>query len=246
MTRAIAVVSGASYGLGEAITKQLLNNGYKVYGISRTEPKIKNNNFIWLQADLTKDADLKRITNSIDAPINVLVNNAGTAFHQKALEYTDRDFEKMYNLNLKSPIKLTKILFPKMKNGLIINISSVSDRYPDIHFSLYGSSKAALNIYFETIAVENPEVKILNILPNYMDTPLQHETNLDTPDFDWSQCMNVEEVSVGIIKIILNNSSIETGSRIIIYKENARDGVYNPEKLWLYTTNDKNLKKIKK
>jgi len=47
-----AVVTGASYGLGKSIAEMLLANGFKVYGVSRTDPPIKNKDFIWLKVDL--------------------------------------------------------------------------------------------------------------------------------------------------------------------------------------------------
>ena len=183
----IAVVSGASHGLGKKISEKLLEKNFKVYGISRTDPKFSNSQFSWIKLDLTDSAEIAAIPEKIiEEKIDLLVNNAGTALLRKTLDYTDDDFEKTFGLNFKSPIKLTTVLFQKLKGGLIINISSISDRYPDPDYGLYGSSKAALNLFFETMATENREVKIINLLPSYIDTPLQHQLN-DDKSFDWKQ-----------------------------------------------------------
>jgi hypothetical protein len=241
----IAIVTGASYGLGKAISRKLLSLNFKVYGISRTSPLIKNSQFIWLKADLTNPSSLNSIPALIkEKNIGLLVNNAGTAFEKKALDLTDDDFEKMFNLNFKVPIKLTNILFSKLSNGLVINISSVSDRYPDPLYGLYGSSKAALNIYFETIAEENKNIKVVNVLPNYINTPLQHKVSDSHKDFDWKMTMQPDQVAEIIPYIIANTTKIESGSRIIVVSKSTGDYSKNPEKLWIYTVDDKKMKKI--
>ena len=70
----IAVITGSSYGLGLSITKLLLSNDFKVYGISRSEPPIKNSNFVWIKADLLNDNDLKNVSDKIkEEKIDLLV-----------------------------------------------------------------------------------------------------------------------------------------------------------------------------
>lgn len=240
----IAVVSGASYGLGKAISEKLLQEDFKVYGISRSYPKLSNPLFVWIKADLAASTEITKIPKKIiEGRIDILVNNAGTAFLSKTLEYTDEDFEKMFALNFKSPIKLTSILFPKLKKGLIINISSISDRYPDPDYGLYGSSKAALNLFFETMAVENSDTKIVNILPSYIDTPLQHKLN-DNNNFEWKLCMSVDEVAESVISIVSHKDEVDSGSRVIVIKDAFKDSKYNPENLWVYTTSNNKIQKI--
>lgn len=242
----IAVVTGASYGLGEAICKKLLENDFKVYGISRTSPNIENPQFVWLKADLTDSSNITSIPLSIsERNIDLLVNNAGTAFEKLALDFTDDDFEKMYTLNFKSPIKLTKVLFPKLSHGLIINISSISDRYPDPMYALYGSTKAALNIYFETIAEENKRVKVINLLPSYIDTPLQHKVSDVHKEFDWKITMQPDQVAEVVPYIVANEKEIETASRILVVSTDMGDKTKNPEKLFVYTVDNHKMKKVK-
>lgn len=240
-----AVVTGASYGLGEAICKQLVAKEFKVYGISRTRPSIDSNQFVWLKADLTHSLDITAIPTFIkETTVGLLVNNAGTAFEKLALDFTDDDFEKMYNLNFRSPIKLTKVLFPKLSHGLIINISSLSDRYPDPLYGLYGSSKAALNIYFETIAAENKTVKIINVLPSYIDTPLQHKVRGEHKEFDWNITMQPDQVAEIIPNIIANEKKIDSGTRIIVVSSALANEAKNPEKLLVFNINSKKLDKV--
>lgn len=241
----IAIITGVSYGLGEAISEKLLKLGFKVYGISRTQPTLQNDQFIWIKADLLNDSELNSIPEQVsEQKIDLLVNNAGTAFLRKTLEYTDEDFEKMFSLNFKIHAKITKLLFSKLQGGLIINISSLGDRYPDSMWGLYGSSKAALNMFFETMAEENKEVKIINVLPTYVDTPMQHDLH-DGTDFDWNLCMKPEDVANAIEYAIENLEKIETGSRVIVDKNVEQSEEYHPEKLWVYFAANKEMKKIR-
>lgn len=241
----VAVVTGASYGLVEAICKQLLEAQFKVYGISRSQPPIDNPQFVWIKADLTVSSDIAAIPTFIkEKTIGLLVNNAGTAFEIPALDFTDDNFENMFNLNFKSPIKLTKALFSKLSQGLIINISSISDRYPDPLYGLYGSSKAALNIYFETIAAENKDVKIINVLPSYIDTPMQHRVRGIHKDFDWSLTMHVDNVAAVVPHLVANEKGIGSGSRVLVISHVLADEVKNPEKLLVFNVDSKKLDKI--
>ena len=141
----VAVVSGASYGIGEAISRELLGKNFKVYGISRSVPKISDSKFVWLKADLLDQKQLDSISKMVEEDsVDMLVNNAGTSFSESALEFKDEHFDTIFGLNFKAPIKLTLALMRKLTGGLIVNVSSLADRFPD---GLYGSSKAALNNY---------------------------------------------------------------------------------------------------
>lgn len=241
----IAVVTGASYGLGEAISLKLLALGYKVYGISRSPLKVQHANFIWVKADLLKDSELRAVATNISEPkIDVLINNVGTAFTKKAREYTDIDFETTFSLNFKVHAKITQLLFKRLQGSTIINVSSLSDRYPDPGYALYGASKTALNLFFETMAAEEPQVKILNILPSYVDTPLQHIVN-DGTDFNWDLCMQPEGIAKAVEYVLSHSNQFETGSRVIIEKTVTKGEPYTPEKLWAYSTTDNAITKIR-
>lgn len=241
----IAVITGASYGLGKAICERLLSNGYKVYGISRSEPVTKDSKFNWIKADLAKSSDITSIVNLIhENSIEVLINNVGTAFEKPALDFSDEDFDKVFGLNFIAPIKVTKALFPKLESGLVINISSVSDRFPDPLWAMYGSSKTALNLYFETIAEEHKNVKVINLLPSYIDTPLQHQISDGNKDFSWNTCMKSEEVAGSVLYTINHREEFESGSRIIVTSNLLDDGDYQPEKLWVYNVSSSKVKRI--
>jgi short-subunit dehydrogenase len=240
-----AVVTGTSYGLGKSIAEMLLVNDFKVYGVSRTKSPIEDKNFVWIKTDLLDEKSYDLVYKTItENKIDMLINSAGTAFLIPALKYTDENFLKMFSLNFSSSIKLTSKMISKLDNGLIINISSVSDRYTDNNWGLYSASKAALNIYFDSVADGNKGVKIFNLLPDYMDTPLQHKLS-DGTDFDWNQAMPPESVAQSVKYLIEHRSDLPSTARIIVVNNKLLMDTEDPEKLFYYNIDTKEFKKLK-
>lgn len=243
-----AIVTGSSYGIGYSVTSKLLDEDYKVYGISRSETKIDNDNFIWLKCDLYNQEEIKETTKLIkEEKIDLLINNAGTAFKLKSLDLTNEDFYKMFDLNFKAPIYLTTVLKNKLGGGLIINTSSTSDRWTGIDYGLYSASKAALTIFFDAITLENKDLKIINMLPSYVDTPLQHKLNDNDKDddFEWTNAMDVDEVADAYIKIVKTHDNYPNCSKIMIVSNKLIDDTEDPEKLYYYNVDTEEFKKLK-
>ena len=241
----IAIVTGSSYGIGYSVTSKLLNEGYKVYGISRSETKIDNDNFIWLKCDLYNQEEIKETTKLIkEGKIDLLINNAGTHFEETGADFSKDSFKKMFDLNFVAPILLSKLLVSKLKEGTIINVSSTSDRFAETGSGLYCASKAALNMFFEAFSMENDNIKVVHLLPNYVDTPLQrsmkHEDN-----FDWGQCVSSDDVADTIIKITKDEIDLETNTKIMVLNNKSLDATEDPEKLYYYNLDTIEVKKLK-
>lgn len=240
-----AVVTGASYGLGKSISEMLLAGGFKVYGISRTESSIKNNNFVWLKADLLKEESFDLIKSSIfENKIDILVNDAGVVFSEKSLKFKNEIFEKTFGLNLIAPIKLTSILKSKLQGGTVVNISSTSDRFTDPGLGMYCASKSALDIYFDAVVLENKNIKIINILPVYIDTPMLRGI-ANKLNFSCNKATKPEKVSRAIKEIIFSDKNLGSGTRIMILPNESLDNTKDPEKLYYYNVDTKEFKKLK-
>jgi len=245
MNKPLVIVTGSSYGLGFAVVQMLLINHFSVIGISRTIPTIDDKEFQWIKTDVTDEDEVKNLKTVIKAKhIDILINNAGTAIEQKSLEFTDDEFNKTFDLNFKAPINVTAALYSKLDNSLVMNISSLSDRFAGDLFGLYCASKAALNIYFDTVALEYKNIKVINILPDYIDTPLQHKTN-DNKTFDWKLTMKPQQVADAVRYIIQNQQTLESGTRVIIIPEILKSDASDPEKLWVYNVDTKEMHKLK-
>jgi len=241
----IAVVTGTSYGLGKSIAEMFLKNGLKVYGVSRTDAKIKNDNFVWIKANLLKDGSFDLIKSSIpENKIDFLVNNAGVVYAENSLEFKNETFINTFGLNLIAPIKLTSQLKSKLQGSVIINISSTSDRFAEAGLGLYCSSKAALDIYFDAVAIENKDIKILNILPEYIDTPML-KTISEKLKFSSDGATKPEKLAEAIGEIIFSSREFESGARVITLSTKSIEDTEDPEKLYYYNIDTKEFKKLK-
>ena len=184
-----AIVTGACGGMGLDVTKKLLENKIRTLMIDIKDPPInfikKNNYAIFKKINLTKFKILKK---SIDefysqfGSIDYLINTTGVLWFNKDVSVIDIDldlWDKVYEINLKSMVYLSKIIIPKMKKnkfGSIVNISSVDalsgDDKPQ---DAYGSSKAAMIRLSKSLAIQFAGYNIRSniILPGSIDTPMQ-------------------------------------------------------------------------
>lgn len=239
-----AVVTGTSYGIGEEIANNLLNNGFKVYGVSRSKPKISSDNFIWLEADLSNTENINEIVKRIEEEkIDLLVNNAGTHIEELAKDLSVKNYNYLFNLNFLSPAILVQKLFNKLNNGLVVNISSTSDRFVGEKSALYSATKAALQMFFDTFTLENPKIKVAHILPSYVDTPLQHKIS-DGSNFDWGLCTKPKDIADFVLKLFNKTYNFDTGSRIMILNNKTMEDTLNPEKLYYFNVDTKEFKKL--
>ena len=167
------LITGASRGIGKSCAELFLANGFSVIAPSRKE------------LDLLSPKSIKDYVASISQPVDVLINNAGV----NPLGYIgDIDFEKAYQLidtNFWAPVILTDLLAPKMKlrgYGRIVNVSSIWSDVTKSGRSMYASSKAAINAFTRTAAVEFAASNVLinAVAPGYVNTELTKINN--TPE----------------------------------------------------------------
>lgn len=160
----IAVVTGASSGIGLSLCKKLYENGFKVYGFCRGS--IGDANIIHIPCDVTKEQNVKDAVGEVIAKeghIDVLVNNAGMGI-SGAIEYTDEDSAKyIFDVNFFGAFYCSKSVAGYMRSnggGKIINISSVGSVMALPFQGFYTATKLALNGLFEAMSIEVKPFKI--------------------------------------------------------------------------------------
>jgi len=123
----VAIVTGASSGIGLAVSKKLIANNYKVYGIARDFAKVdfQHPNFVNVDCDLQDITELQKKTSEIiksEKNITVLVNNAGIGYFGWLEELKISDIAEMVSTNLLAPFILTKLLLRHLKKtgGLLL------------------------------------------------------------------------------------------------------------------------------
>jgi NAD(P)-dependent dehydrogenase (short-subunit alcohol dehydrogenase family) len=183
LTGKSVLVTGASKGIGRAIAGAFAAEGAQVAMTARGAAELNRaaeeirgtgGKTLAIAADVTKDADLKRIVDETVArfgTIEVLVNNAGGAKGFNAFEQSsDQEWLETFDLNLFSVVRLTRI----QKWGRIINISSESGTQPDAQMAPYNASKAALNSLTKSLskAVALDGILVNTVSPAFIETPL--------------------------------------------------------------------------
>ncbi len=168
----VAVVTGGSCGIGEAIATKLKELGAKVIIFDVKEPK---DTFDYYKVNITKDDEIKKAVNSLDK-VDILINNAGIYFEKYIEETTDEDIDKMVDVNIKGTFKVTRNLIDKIKKnkGCIVNIASCLGLVPELTSPLYCTTKAGIVMFTKCLAQEYADlgVRVNCVLPGPILTEL--------------------------------------------------------------------------
>lgn len=163
----VAVVTGAGGGFGEAIAKLFAAEGAKVAVLDiradaaeRVAGEI-GGSAMAAAADVTSGAQIEAaidaVTQRLGAP-DIVINNAGwTHRNQPMLDVSEADFDKVFNINVKSIYLMAKAVVPAMRakgGGVIVNIGSVAGIRPRPGLTWYNGTKGAVNILSQSMAVE--------------------------------------------------------------------------------------------
>jgi len=178
-TSRVAVVTGASSGIGEAAAQELLGAGFTVYGTSRTAAAgEERDGVVFVPLDVTDDesvADAVREVLRRSGRIDVLVNNAGLGITGAAEESSIEQARALFDTNLFGSMRMTRAVLPQMReqgSGRIINVSSVLGLMPAPFGALYAASKHAIEGYSESLDHEVREhgVRVVLVEPAYTRT----------------------------------------------------------------------------
>ena len=187
--RPVALVTGASSGIGKAAALALAAAGFEVAGTSRnTSGATRRDGVTFLDLDVASDESVSTAVKQVIerfGRLDVLVNNAGIGSSGAAEESSIAQDQSVFDINVFGVIRMTKAVLPQMRaqgGGRIINISSVLGFVPAPYMAVYAASKHAIEGYSESVDHEVREygVRVLLVEPGYTKTGF--DTNAMQPD----------------------------------------------------------------
>jgi short-subunit dehydrogenase len=165
----VAVVTGASSGIGAAVAVDLARRGARVVGVARraerldevvTACRAHSPESIAHVADVSAREACERTVRAAEerfGRVDIVVNNAGISVHKDAARTSVDDIEHVMAVNFFGPVFLTMAALPGMlarRSGAIVNVTSVAGYVPNAKESAYGASKAALSRWTHGLAVD--------------------------------------------------------------------------------------------
>jgi NAD(P)-dependent dehydrogenase (short-subunit alcohol dehydrogenase family) len=180
-TRPVAIVTGASGGIGEASARALHATGYRVFGTYRRPSATRSPGIEYLACDVTSDESVHTAVSQVLAKggrIDLLVNNAGVGLIAGAEESSLEQAKSLFDVNLFGVFRMTKAVLPTMRrqgSGRIVNISSVMGLIPAPFMALYAASKHALEGYSESLdhEIRATGVRVVLVEPAYTRTSFE-------------------------------------------------------------------------
>ena len=167
----VAVITGSASGFGKGIAKKFTEEGAKIIMVdinSKLLRKIsKNLSQDYFVADVSKSSDFKSLLNYVYKnykTTDIVVNNAGVTHKPKFMEtVTEKEFDKVFNVNAKSVYFCGKFFVPKMKKikrGVILNVASTAGLSPRPKLNWYNASKGWMITATKAMAIELAQYKV--------------------------------------------------------------------------------------
>ena len=229
----VCLVTGGTSGIGLATARLMRRQGYRIaicgrdaqklaaakqqlLEINTAESESHQQLVIAAQADLNDVDQATQFFEQVLADfgtVDVLVNNAGMAPLEKFEEVTSETFEALVNVNVRSGFYLTQKAWQHMirsGGGTIVNISSMSAIDPFPGFSLYGASKAWMDLMTQALAAEGEPhgIRICSIRPGAVETPLLRGL---FPDFPSDQCVPPEKIADVVLGCVQDPQKYPSG-----------------------------------
>jgi short-subunit dehydrogenase len=186
--RGIALVTGASSGIGLVTARALRHDGYRVFGTSRKPMPDTPDGITMLICNVTDDASVQAVVDEVlsrAGRIDLLVNNAGIGLLGGAEESSATQAKAVFDVNVFGVLRMTNAVLPTMRRqrrGRIVNLSSILGLIPAPYNALYASTKHAIEGYSESLdhEVRTQGIRVVLVEPGVTRTSF--EENITRPD----------------------------------------------------------------
>lgn len=223
-----AFVTGVSKGIGLGITRKLHKTGAKIIGVARGEGELSaveselGDRFEGWAIDAASDEMLTRL--DAEEPIDILVNNLGTARHNHLIDTSDEDLDLVLNINLRATLRITRTVVARMKEGgSVTTITSQMGHIGSPKRVVYCATKHALEGMTKALAVELAPrgIRVNSVAPTFVRTPLTEPMLADPAFAKWVESMvplgrvaEVEDVADAVL--YLTQAKSVTGHALLV------------------------------
>ena len=222
----IAVVTGASSGIGKSIALELAKRGVRLCLLGRNPQRLKviseaakkDSSLVKCYGvDLAKDSDIKELQQKLNSDfeqINILIHSAGLISLGR-LEFSSvTDFDRQYQTNVRAPFLLTQTLLPMLKSGKgqVVFINSSAGLRAGVNNGQYAATKSALKSIADSFRNElNAEgIRVLSVYPGRTATPMQEiVTKMEGKEYHPEILLQSEDIAVTVINAIRMPRSAE-------------------------------------
>jgi NAD(P)-dependent dehydrogenase (short-subunit alcohol dehydrogenase family) len=226
----VAIVTGAGSGVGRKVAGRLVEEGYRVVLVGRTESKLRETGealgpegVCWkcVAADVTSDADRARIVDETTAAfgrIDAVINNAGAAGLKKLRDFSIDDLREQFEVNALGPLDLTARCMREMKEGgAVVFTSSMSTKDPFPGLGVYGCAKSALNAACRAITNEGPRsnIRAYAVAPGAIETGMLRAM-WDEKVLPKDKTLDPEQVAEQIVACVTGTTDAKPGETIFM------------------------------
>jgi short-subunit dehydrogenase len=209
MSDELAMVTGASSGIGEAFARELVRRGFPVILVARRLDRLSSLRDEFgvqtdvLVADLATEEGIAAVARRLQlGGISLLVNNAGVGYRGRLVDQRDANITQLVRVNLEAPMRLSRAALGPMTTkgrGIIINVVSMGAFQPVPYLNVYAATKAGLLSFTEALAdeVAGSGVRIQALCPGNIPTGFQEVAGTKGSRFDRTPSMSAPEVARG-------------------------------------------------
>jgi NADP-dependent 3-hydroxy acid dehydrogenase YdfG len=225
LSNKVALITGASRGIGASIALALAREGAQVFGVSRSRPmdKILVNSITPMNADIRKSTETQEVIDEIvdqAGGIDILVNNAGVEYFKPLIDTTPEEYDEMVDTNLRGAFLVSRSVLPIMiarRSGQIIFINSVSGTRGFAEDSVYCASKHGLAGLAESLDEELRPlgIRVCSIYPGATDTRLSSESWAPPHDPKRQFFLKPEDIAETVIFVLKQPAQV-TISKIVL------------------------------
>lgn len=230
MKSKVAIVTGASSGIGEAIAELLANSGYKVYGTSRKRALATQRSYQMIALDVNSEASIEaalREVVQIEGRIDLVVNNAGFGVAPGGAEESSIEQTKMlFETNFFGIVRMTRAVVPYMRKqseGRIINIGSILGLIPAPYMATYAATKHAVEGFSESLDHElrTRGIRVSVVEPGYTNT--HFEANTQEVDAQLDEYTIARKALTKLIKIaVAGGDDPKVVANVVLKAANAK------------------------